>query len=150
MALRRLHTAVPAVALALAISACTHTAGSTPAPTSAPTPGATTAPAAATLDGTWTGHWSRTAPVAGGGQLTLVLHQQGAALNGTIDATGGVCLANGTLTGTVDGPKVRFHGVFPSATGDFIGSVTGGVMTGTLSATCGAGTGTGTWQAART
>jgi hypothetical protein len=153
MALPRLRTAVPAAALALLVSACTHAAASPPSaatpPPAATPPGASTPPAAVTLDGTWTGSWARTAPVSGGGQLTLVLHQQGGALSGTIDTTGGVCLAKGTLTGTVNGPKVTFHGVFPSATGDFTGSVTGGTMTGTLSATCSEGTGTGTWQAVR-
>jgi len=150
MTLRWLRTAaMPAAALALAVSACTHAATPSPTPPGAPAPGTTT-PAVVTLDGTWTGGWIRTAPVSGGGQLTLVLHQQGSSLTGTIDTTGGVCLAKGTLTGSVAGQKVTFHGVFPSATGDFTGSVTGGTMTGTLSATCGAGTGTGTWQAART
>jgi hypothetical protein len=116
----------------------------------APTPEASdVGTTAAPFEGTWDGTWTRTAPVAGGGDLGLVLHQEGSTISGTYTATGGVCLTSGTISGAVDDITLTMKLVSPGTDSDFTGTLSGDTISGNLSASCSGGVGTGEWTVTR-
>jgi hypothetical protein len=118
--------------------------GGTPAPETSDV-GTTATPFA----GTWDGTWTRTAPVAGGGDLSLVMEQDGSTISGTYAATGGTCLTSGTISGSVDDITITMKLVSPGTDSDFTGTLSGDTIAGTLSASCDAGVGTGDWEVTR-
>lgn len=106
--------------------------------------------AAAGLTGTWTGTWKRTSPaVAGQGDLTLTLQQQGDAITGTVTETGSACFVSAPVTGTVNGSSVTFKISESTVTATYNSTLSGSTLTGTYSITCAAGVGTADWNASR-
>jgi hypothetical protein len=86
--------------------------------------------------------------------MTLILHQQGSALTGTISVQSSACLTDGSITGTVNGSALTMHADTPAvaggkATGDYVATVAGDKLTGTLTVTCPVGVGVGTFDLSR-
>lgn len=87
--------------------------------------------------------------MAGGGELSLVMSQDGSTVSGTYTSTGGECLADGTISGTADDVTLILQLVSPGTDSDFTGTLAGDTISGTLSASCSAGVGTGDWSVTR-
>ena len=106
--------------------------------------------------GTWSGTWTRTAPIAGSGTMTFVLQQQGQSITGTIDVGGSSCLTKGAVTGSLNATTITLHAKTPAingggdATGDYDATLSGDTMTGKIKVTCSSGTGVGTFDLKRT
>jgi len=102
------------------------------------------------ITGTWAGTWTRTTPaVAGGGDLTLTLQQQGNAISGTVTETGSACITTANVIGTVDGSTVTFGFSDGGVTASYTATQSGSTLTGTYTVECAAGAGTADWQATR-
>jgi hypothetical protein len=160
----RRYLATVAVGAVLVVTACDRGAArptTQPTPTGAPatttTGGATGGGTGggSTFDGTWSGAWTRTSPPPGNGTMTLVLHQQGQTISGTVDVTASACLTKGDISGSVTGTAITLHTVTPAvsgggrATGDYQGTLAGSRITGTLTVSCSLGVGVGTWDVTR-
>jgi hypothetical protein len=115
-------------------------------PKASPSP----SPREASLTGTWAGSWQIDPPYAGvSGDFTMELAQSGSSLSGTVEITNTDC-SNGTVEGTVNGPKITFGWILTPQPVQFTGTVSGDSMSGTWSSIACSNPDislTGTWQA---
>jgi hypothetical protein len=113
---------------------------------------ASSAPAAGSVTGTWSGPWTRDAPLTGGGTMTLHLQQDGSNVTGDITVQGSVCLVKPgiPLTGTFNDPTLVFTVTADNVELDYTATLAGSKLSGKLAAVkCPAGLATGTFELTR-
>ena len=142
--------AVAATSPATTASVATPTLVPSTAASGATGGSASGASGAASLAGSWKGTWTRTSPLAGNGNITLDLQQQGQALSGKITLTGSACLTDGaSITGTLNGQAMTLSVDQGGAKATFTGQVSASSISGNMQVTCSGVTGNGTWTASK-
>lgn len=118
--------------------AATATAPATAAPTTSTSP----------LDGAWVGTWKASA-TSDTGTVRIQWKQTGSQLAGTIIVSNTPCVANGTITGLVNGNAITFGAVQSVTTIAYTGTLSGNTIAGTYQADASCGNATGSWTATK-